>query len=67
MQSPQPRWAPGVWAADLLAHDPLELLQAHPAVAVAQLPVECDAEEVGIGHVQLGLERLRHRRVTGVS
>ncbi len=44
--------------AYLLAHHPLELLQAHPALPVAQPPVERDAEEVGVGHVQLGLERL---------
>ncbi len=47
--------------ADLLAHDPLELMQAHPALPVAQLAVERDAEEVGVCHVQLGLEGLLHR------
>ena len=43
---------------DLLAHDQLELLLAQPALVVAQLSVSGDAEEVGVGHVQLGLERL---------
>jgi hypothetical protein len=45
-------------AADLLVHHPLELLEAL-AVRVAELPVERDAVEVCVGHVQLGLERLR--------
>jgi hypothetical protein len=46
-------------AADLLAHDQLELALAQPALCVAQLSVVRDAEEVGVGHVQLGLEGLR--------
>ena len=50
-------------AVDLLAHDPLKLPQAQPALVVAQPPVERDAEEVGVGHVQLGLEGLRHNHV----
>ena len=50
-------------AVGLLAHDPLELPQAQPALAIAQPPVERDAEEVGVGHVQLGLEGLRHNHL----
>ena len=53
--------------ADLLAHDQLELSQAHPALLVAQLPVERDTEEVGVGHVQLGLERLVNRHINVLS
>ena len=48
--------------ADLLTHDQLELVRAKPTITVAQLPVSCDAVEVGFGHVQLGLERLQGRQ-----
>jgi hypothetical protein len=30
-----------------------------PAILIAQRAIARDAEEVGVGHVQLGLERLR--------
>jgi hypothetical protein len=46
--------------SDLLPHDELELAGTQPTITVAQLPVARDAVEVGLSHVQLGLERL-HR------
>ncbi len=50
---------------DLLAHDQFELAHAQPPLVVAELPVVCDAEEVGIGQVKLGLERLRPTNTLG--
>ncbi len=47
--------------ADLLAHDQLELVRPKPTIIVAQLAVARDAVEVGLGHVQLGLEWLQGR------
>ncbi len=44
---------------DLLAHDLLELALAQPTLAVTQPPAARDAEEVGVGHMQLGMEGLR--------
>jgi hypothetical protein len=50
--------------ADLLAHHPFKLQQAHPSLPITQPPVERYAEEVGVGHVQLGLERLWRGQIT---
>ncbi len=45
-------------AGDLLAHDQLELVLTKSAIFVAQPPIERDADEVRVGHVQLGLKGL---------